>query len=152
MLAFAAFSAAPLAMAEERDWIISDILGWYSQLSDITDADAKVEVKKNSVTIYYKGPSDWSKRRGRFEKLGRNLFVLIPEEWTDGKGTDLLAKGWRAFLRVEISNTWKTYKVGERPVLKIYSFISMEELRTRKTVCPGLSYFSIGPPFDRPTN
>ena len=147
MLVFVAFSAAPLAMAEEREYDISDAYGWFTRLSDLTDADIKVLITEDSITIFFDGPSNWMKRRGQFEKLGKNLFVLLPNEMTDQTGADLLSKAPCPIYKIGIRKYgWRD---DGRLVVSLDSYPSMEGMRAGK-VCYGISYFSIDPPFDRP--
>lgn len=149
ILLIAALTAAPPAMAEDRDGKISDAYGWFTRFSDLTDADLKVQITEDSVTIFEEGPSNWIKRRGRFEKLAKNLFVLLPDEMVDSSGANLLSKAPCPIYKIEL---WRHgYVRGNRPRISITSYPSMEGLREGR-FCFGISYDPIDPPFDRPAN
>lgn len=136
-------------MAGERDWKIADILGWFTPLIPSTDQDTKILITKDSITIFYDGPSDWTKRRGRFEKLEKNLFVLLPNEMIDATGTDLLSKAPCPIYSVGIRKYgWRD---DNRLAISISSYPSIEGLRAGK-ICFGSSYIPIDQPFERPTN
>jgi len=136
-------------MAEEKEYGISDVYGWFTPLTPSTDEDIKIQITKNSITIFFDGPSDWMKRRGRFEKLGKNLFVLLPDEMTDATGADRLSKAPCPIYSVRIRKYgWRD---DGRLAVFIPSYRSMEGLRAGN-ICFGESYIPIDKPFDRPTN
>lgn len=147
ILIFAVFIAAPPAMAAEKEYNISDAYGWFTRYSNLTDADIKVLITKDSIIIFYEGPSDWVKRRGNFKKLGKNLFVLAPEEMIDSTEADILSKAPCPIYKVKF---WQ-YGYGNRPAVSLDSYPSMEGMRAGK-VCYGISYIPITPPFDWPAN
>ena len=136
ILVFAAYTAAPPAMAEEKEYDISDAYGWYTKLSTSIGADLKVLITEDSITIFEGGPSNWTKRRGAFEKLGKNLFVLLPKEMINSKGADVLSKAPCPIYRVEISKFgWRD---DGRLVVSISSYPSLEGMRassTPRSVC-----------------
>jgi hypothetical protein len=147
ILLIAALTAAPPAMAQVKEYDISDVYGWFTPLIPSTDQDTKILITKDSITIFFVDPSDWTRRRGLFEKLGKNLFVLLPEEMIDSTGADLLSKAPCPIYSIEISKYgWRD---DGRLAVSITSYPSMEGLRAGK-VCIGSSYIPIVPPFDKP--
>jgi len=141
-----------LAQDQEHDWKISEILGWYTRLSDVTNADIEVHVEKDAITTFNRTSSTWTKRQGTFEKLSQNRFILTPDHVINEKGSNLLAiKGWCNHLRVEIFK-WHRFEPGKRTILTLDYFLSPADLRASENRCGGLSYTPIDPPTEKPAN
>lgn len=144
-----ALAPPSLAQDQKHDWKLSEILGWYSAFSGRTGQKVELLVEKNGITRFFRNSSTWTKTRGRFEKLSRNRFILIPNDITDEKGSDLLIKKGRCnYTRLEMSEDHK-YRPGKRALMRLSFFRSEADVRASEHRCGGSSYFPIGPPIEK---
>jgi hypothetical protein len=143
-----------LAQDQKHDWKLSEILGWYDLLGGDTSVNVELHMEKDAITDFIGSPPTWIKNRGRFEKINRNQFVLIPIELTNEKGSDFLNynmnyRNWPAFIRIEMTELHRLAP-GKRSVIRLCYFLSLAEAHTRENRCLGSAYRPIGPRHEKP--
>ena len=144
-VAITGLAQTPPALAHDglHDWKLSEILGWYSAYSDRTGQEVELLVEKDAVTRFIRTSFTRIKWRGRFEKLSRNRFILIPNQVTNEKGSDLLAKKRRCdYTQIEMSELHR-YRPGERAVITRSYYFSEADARAGENSCGGWSYHPI---------
>ena len=132
-------------MAEEPEFDISDVYGWYAVSSWRRYEEEKLHITPDSITTVFTNSSDWYKVKGRYRKLEKNKFLLIPEEAFVSEHQDINKYGCR-YIEVEIYQGILKRKPGTRPDIFSGSYESLEHLKKGDFCGSKPGYHPIKPP------
>jgi len=145
VLILVASIAVPPAMAEEKEYDISDVYGWYAVSSWRQFEEEKLFITPDSITAIFTKSSDWYKVKGRFRKLGKSRFLLVPEEAFVSEQQDINKYGCR-YIDVEIYVGAPGKKPGDRPDIFSANYESLEHFEKGDYCAAKSGYHPIEPP------